>query len=49
MKNQMTAHLKYKGNSDYAHKEVVFCNSREDIDFVRLSSIELIEYLYFGQ
>lgn len=38
-------HLKNKGYSNYSHKEAVFRHSAEDIDFIRLSSIELVEYL----
>lgn len=41
------AHLKNTGHSNYSQEEVVFSHSTEDIDFIGLPSIELIEYLYF--
>ena len=46
-KDEISNHLEYESKSNYSHEEVVFSDSFEAIEFFRLSSIKLIEYLWF--
>lgn len=41
-------HLKHKGHCDYSHKEIIFSNSFEYVEFIRLPGIEFIENLQFA-